>query len=221
MKKITILNLFMCALLFCADTMFILEGELIIKSIASLIFVVIGFVNLIYMTKVKRIRRLSAYLLFLGLCFACLGDIILEREFIVGGILFAVGHIFYFLSYCKVISFRWKDLIFGFTLFVVSICVIFLLPIFKDLEMIIKILCSSYALVISLMVGKAISNAFRRASQLNIILLIASMLFFISDLTLLFNVFGQGDSALTVICLLTYYPREFLLAFSILKMNKN
>ncbi len=221
MKKINIFNIVMATLVIIADILFILEGGLITKTIASLLFVVIGFINLIYLLNIKKEKSLSAYLLFLGLCFACLGDILLEIQFIVGGILFGIGHIFYFISYCKIVQFKWKDLIFGLVIFSVGLCVILFLPIFNHLDVATKILCSAYALVISFMVGKATSNLLREKSTLNIIILIASILFFISDLVLLFNVFGKSSFVLRVICLISYYPSEYLLAFSILRMKKS
>ena len=58
MKKINIFNLSMAILLAIADLLFILLGGLLTKTIASLIFVVIGFVNLIYLLKIKKEKHL-------------------------------------------------------------------------------------------------------------------------------------------------------------------
>ena len=220
MKKINIFNLTMAILLIMADVVFILVGSLLTKTIASLIFVVIGFVNLIYLLKVNKQKSLSAYLLFIGLCFACLGDIFLEIEFIVGAILFAVGHVFYFISYCKLQKFQWKDLIYSAIIFVPSLIIILFVPIFDFGGVVMQVLCCVYAFVISIMVGKAISNFVQTKSSLNLIILLGSVLFFFSDFMLLFSVFSNLGRVFSVLCLATYYPAENLLAYSILR-HKN
>ena len=204
------------ALLIVADVFYIFYGDLIIKSIASLIFVIIGFVNLTYKLK-EQGKKISAYLLFIGLCFACLGDILLEIQFLVGAILFAIGHIFYFVSYCKLIKFNWKDLFFILSIFIPSLLVILCVPIFDFGGWVLQLLCCVYAFVISLMMGKSIANFAKSRSILNIIIMIGSVLFFFSDLMLLFHVFADLSRVFSVLCLATYYPAEFLLAYSILK----
>ena len=83
-----------------------------------------------------------------------------------------------------------------------------------------QILCCIYAFVISIMVGKAIANFIKEKSQLNLIILLGSILFFFSDFMLLFNVFADVGRIFSVLCLATYYPAEFLLAYSILKNKK-
>jgi len=220
MKKINIFNLSMAILLICADIAYILVGTLLIKSIASLIFVTIGFVNLIYLLKVKKQKSLSTYLLFIGLCFACLGDVFLEIEFIVGAILFAVGHVFYFISYCNLQKFKWKDLIYSAAIFIPSLIIILFVPLFDFGGAVMQVLCCVYAFVISIMVGKSISNYVRVKTKLNLIILIGSVLFFFSDFMLLFNVFSDLSRVFGVLCLATYYPAENLLAYSILR-HKN
>jgi len=220
MKKISIFNAVLAISLIVADTIFIIDGELITKTIASLLFVVLGFVNLIYLLKIKKQKSTSAYLLFLGLCFACLGDIFLEIQFILGAILFAIGHVFYFVSYCKIIKFKWKDLLFSALIFVPSLFVILFVPIFDFGGITLQILCFVYALVISIMVGKATANFIKEKSILNLIILVGSVLFFFSDFMLLFSVFANISSVFRVLCLATYYPAEFMLAYSILKHKK-
>jgi len=220
MKKINIFNLSMAILLICADIAYILVGTLLIKSIASLIFVTIGFVNLIYLLKVKKQKSFFTYLLFIGLCFACLGDVFLEIEFIVGAILFAVGHVFYFISYCNLQKFKWKDLIYSAAIFIPSLIIILFVPLFDFGGAVMQVLCCVYAFVISIMVGKSISNYVRVKTKLNLIILIGSVLFFFSDFMLLFNVFSDLSRVFGVLCLATYYPAENLLAYSILR-HKN
>ena len=56
----------------------------------------------------------------------------------------------------------------------------------------------------------------KEKSTLNLIILIGSVLFFLSDFMLLFNVFSSVSAVFGILCLALYYPAEFLLAHSIL-----
>ena len=66
------------------------------------------------------------------------------------------------------------------------------------------------------MVGKALSNFVASRNLQNLIILLGSVLFFISDLMLLLGKFANLPIIVDVLCLVTYYPAEILLALSIL-----
>ncbi len=222
MKKINILNLIYLVAIIIGDIFYMIYDSIYIKATTSLLFVILGVINLIYILKDKPKYKLFSILMVVGLFFAFLGDVILDIKggFIYGAALFAVGHIFFFVSYCFIEKFNWKDLIAGVVIFIPSVLVITLVPIFEFDSLLMEMVCVVYALIISFMVGKAVSNLIREKSMLNIIILIGSCLFFFSDLMLLFNNFGHLP-AVGYLCLATYYPAEFLLAYSILKSNKS
>ena len=143
------------------------------------------------------------------------GDIVLEVEFIVGAVLFAIGHIFYFVAYCFLQKFKWIDLFYGAAIFVPAVIFIVAIPIFDFGGVLMEIVCIVYAIIISCMVGKAISNLVEKKNLQNILIVVGSILFFFSDLMLLLNIFASLPNAVSVLCLATYYPAEILLAFSI------
>ena len=62
--------------------------------------------------------------------------------------------------------------------------------------------------------GDRISNLRKENNHTNKIITIGSILFFISDFMLMLDVFG-GISVTGYFCLATYYPAQFILAFSI------
>ena len=213
-KLIIILNCILLALILAGDVLYIVFGDLWLKGLTSAFFVLLGVINLIYAIKNKSIKQKFSIILVIGLIFAMLGDIILNIHFISGAILFAVGHVFFFMSYCFLQKFSWKDLLFGAIIFIPSVLVITLVPIFDFGGVLMEIVCVMYALIISLMVGKAISNLIRERNLLNLIIVLGSVLFFFSDLMLLLDVFGNLP-VVGILCLATYYPAEFLLAHSI------
>lgn len=218
MKKIFIgINIALAALIMVGDIFYMLYGALLVKSITSAGFVLLGVINLIYALKNGTSYKKFAITMVVGLFFAMLGDILLEIEFIVGALLFALGHVCYFIAYCFVIGFKLKDLIYGAIIFVPSVLFITLAPIFDFGGIVMELVCVFYAIIISCMVGKTISNLVQQKTLLNILLVVGSCLFFFSDLMLLLNVFGNISSTVTgALCLITYYPAECLLAYSLM-----
>ena len=217
-----VLNVALILAVLVGDVFYILEDTLLIKSITSLCFVALGVVNLVYAIKNKTANFKFCVLMLVGLFFAMLGDIVLDIKgmFIYGALLFAVGHVFYFVSYCQLISFKWKDLIYGAAIFVPATLLITLAPFFDFGGILMEIVCVFYAVIISCMVGKAISNYVADKKLLHLLLLIGSCLFFFSDLMLLLNVFGNMPRVIGILCLATYYPAECVLACSIAKCDK-
>lgn len=204
------------ALYICTPELHISFSSLWIKGTTSALFVIMGAVNLFFAIKFKTVNLKFCILLLVGLFFAMLGDIVLNIHFIGGAILFAVGHVFYFISYCFLAKIHWKDFVYGFAIFLPSVLFITLAPIFDFGGVLMEIVCVVYALIISLMVGKAISNFVQKKSLLCLLILIGSVLFFISDLMLLLNVFGSLPRVVDIMCLVTYYPAQIMLALSIL-----
>ena len=112
-------------------------------------------------------------------------------------------------------KFKWSDLIYGVVILVPSVLLITLAPFFDFGGVLMEIVCVVYAIIISLMVGKAVANFVRERNWLNLLIVIGSTLFFFSDLMLLLNVFASLSSVVGTLCLATYYPAEILLACSI------
>lgn len=221
-KKNTIfyINLMMIALILIGDFIYMFIGmptaqHTLCKAITSLLFVLLGGINLIYVLNNGSANKKFSIYILIGLFFAMLGDILLEIQFIVGAIFFGIGHIIFFISYKFIIPFKKTDLLYGLGIIIPAVLLITLAPIFK-FEITMKIMCIVYAIVISLMLGKAIANLVSKKTATNVVIFIGSILFFFSDLMLLFDVFGSGEKIFGSLCLLTYYPAEIFLAMSIL-----
>ena len=214
-KTFNIINAILVLLVVVGDILYITLGGLLIKGLTSAGFVLIGITNLTYVILNKKADLKFPIIMLTGLVFAMLGDIILNIEFIIGAALFAIGHIFFFVSYCVLCKFKWSDLAYGAVLFVPSVLLITLAPIFDFGGILMEVVCVVYALIISCMVGKAISNLVEKKNLQNILIVVGSILFFFSDLMLLLNIFASLPNAVSVLCLATYYPAEILLAFSI------
>ncbi len=220
-RKFLIANALLICLILVGDIFYILKGGLLIKSLTSAGFVLLGLLNFVFVILTKENDFKFSCLMFSGLFFAMLGDIILEIEFIIGAVLFAIGHLLFFVSYSTLIKFKWKDLIYGAIIFVPSVLFITLAPIFDFEGMLMEIVCVIYAIIISCMVGKSISNLIYERSLKSIVIVIGSILFFFSDLMLLLNVFGDIGRIAGILCLATYYPAECVLAYSIIESKRD
>ena len=190
-----------------------------VKGITSGLFALLGVINLLYMALSAKEKKLSfAIPLVLGLVFATAGDIALghgEADFVIGASLFALGHIMYLVSYCFLMRMRWQGIFFAGVIFAATAMFVLLYPDLRFELPMFRWVCLAYALIISLMMGKAISNLAHGMSTLTAILAVGSVLFFFSDLMLVFDWFvGKWDIA-GDLCMATYYPAQWLLAFSV------
>lgn len=214
-KVVGILNILMIAAVCVGNYFFLTIGGLPIKALCSGIFALLGLVNLCYgfYGKEKNIRFSVA--MTVGLILAMLGDIVLCFDFILGASLFAAGHICYFIAYCFLMSFIRKDwLLCGGTAVAVG-AFVFFCPLFSFEEPVFRWVCLCYALIISAMLGKAVSNFLSRKNSLTAILALGSILFFFSDLMLALDWFAGMGRLTGILCMATYYPAECLLASSL------
>ncbi len=214
MKKIIfVVNMLLLMALIALDVVYIVEKTLLIKALTSSIFVIIGIINTIFAIKSKANLKFPIIML-VGLVLAMLGDILLGVDFIVGAALFAAGHVFFFISYCALSKFTFIDIIYGVIIFVPSVLFMIFAPMFNYGGILMEVVCVVYAVIISFMVGKSISLLVSRKNMLSLLILIGSVMFFLSDFMLLLVRFGDIAIA-DILCLVLYYPAEFLLAFSI------
>ena len=225
-KKVLFLNILFFVVTFIFDIcLLVTYNRYVFKTISSALFVVCGTVNFILAYKLEKRSKSFNYLMLTGLVFACVGDILLIEPslFIYGAISFAIGHVFFLAAYSTLYKINWKDILIALVIFAISLIVILAIPVFEFGNMLAIVII--YALIISCMLGKAISNfVFNKENRIqNFIIMLGSILFFLSDLMLLFNVFSNIVAPYNIfdkICLILYYPAEIILACSIYYSNR-
>lgn len=218
MKNKKILWLVIANLLFLiativTDVLYITKGHpYLYKTLASSVFVLCSLTNLILMFAYKNaINKKFIILMFIGQIFAFAGDILLIDYFVIGAISFAIGHIFYFIAYCFIKPFKLIDLAFIGGAIAISCIIIFTsnINLGSNLPLIL-----AYALVISCMLGKS-ATLFLTDVFKGIIIFGGSLMFYLSDMFLMFALFGDIGRIGSILCLSFYYPAEFVLAASI------
>ena len=226
LQQLDIINIiFFCAIL-VLDLLYMnistkTVSEYITKGAATGAFVVCGIVNLIYTLKNKKnysYRPTFKYFMMLGLFFAALGDIFLIDIFVLGVAFFALGHVFYLIAFFSIIKPNCLDAIVGAIIFIPALLLILLYKKFDFNGM--KVLIIIYALILSTMTAKTISNLIRDPNKKNILLVLGAALFFLSDLMLLFRLFASAPVLMSHLCVIFYYPAQFVLAWAISYVSK-
>lgn len=200
----------------CAMTVYYdYEGGLWLKGLTGFCFVLLGIVNLVYAIATKQKKLSYAIWMTLGLAVCLTGDIVLNIEFLPGVAIFAVGHVLYIIAFCQLHKIRATDLIAVGLLFMLALAIIKLVPFLDFGSSLVENLCIVYGLVISCMVGKAISNFIHCRTRTNALLLAGSILFYFSDVMLVLCRFGDGGQLADTLCLFSYFPAQSLLACSV------
>jgi uncharacterized membrane protein YhhN len=199
------------ACLVCYD----IFGGLWLKGVTSAWFVALGSVNLwaVRTLPEKQLRffLLMAAGLFCGMC----ADVLLGVMFFAGIGVFALGHVLYLAAFYTLEKFSLRDLGFIAPIAVISMFVVVGTPWITVTDPMLKNMLLGYALVISAMLGKAISNCVREPSLYRRMLVIGSVMFWFSDLMLAFDMFGQPSRLTWILCSYSYWPAQNLLAHSL------
>ena len=191
------------------------NGGILLKAFTSFGFLFIGVINLIYAIICKADVFKYPAVITCGLLLSFTGDVLINYNFIIGAILFALGHILYLVAYCLNLRFNKKDFLIGIVLFAISSLTILLCKELVFNSVVMKLVCIVYALVISATLGKAFGNFINSKSLTSFTAAIGTLLFFISDVALLFYMFAGASEIPNTICLFTYVPGQCIIAFSV------
>ncbi len=187
-----------------------------IQLSTSGIFVLMGIVNLSFAIK-KNKKNLRFYIsMAIALLLCMLGDAMLRVDFVMGAATFACGHLAFLVSYYFLQKVKKCDFLIGGVLFALVGSFIAFCPLLVFSDAYMKWVSLAYALIISLMVGKAVSNYLSDKKKARLLMAIGSGMFFFSDFMLLCNWFMETGSITRKLCMITYFPALGVLALSML-----
>lgn len=217
MKKASIaIHLLLTAALLTGTVLYLTVGGRTVHYSTSGVFALMGIINLCFALKFGTPNRKFFCAMSLGLVLCMLGDILLGKDFVIGAATFASGHICYFAAYCFAQKPRRADFITGGVIFAAAALFLLLCPWLSFSQAYMQWVCLVYALIISMMVGKALSNFLADMTAANALLAIGSCLFFFSDLMLVFNWFMDTGKITGKLCMGTYFPAQWFLATAML-----
>lgn len=190
----------------------------LLKGCASVMFVLLGYLGFQAASDAS-----FAKLVFLGLCFGALGDVLLnlrflskahgQKIFLLGIAAFLTGHILYLLALIPLSDNLLICLIIG-----ALVAAALLAYIFKTLSVKIafKIFGIFYIGAVVLMTAVAIGNFISLPDTNRILYAIGAVLFTISDVVLIFNTFGSATKfSMRIMNLSFYYAGQLMIALSL------
>ena len=212
------LNIFMLLIMMGLDVMYIITRSLFWKTLATTSLVTIGLIN--FNKCIKEKNDLSfPFWMMTGIVYTLTADVLLEIQFITGGIFFGISHICFFISYSKLHKIKLSDLKYGFIIAtMIMIPLILIINYNNPASLIVFLLGLLYVLIISFMLGKSISNFLTIKNEVNKTLVIGATLYFISEICLILNIFG-GYKIFRYPNLILYYLALFFLSISMSKLN--
>ena len=217
MKKIT-LKIVNIILLLCAAACLVcydIFGGLWLKGVTSSWFVLLGAVNLWAARQLpwknRRVLILIEAGLFCGMC----ADVLLGIVFFAGVGVFALGHVFYLVAFYFLARFRLRDLVMSLPAAAVSIFLVVGTPWIHVEDPVMRAILIVYALIISAMLGKAVSNLVSQSDTFRWLLAIGSIMFWFSDLILLMDMFGTSSRLTWILCSYSYWPAQNILAHAL------
>ena len=214
-KSVHIINLLLLAGSIICLIDYVMPGGWATKAMTSSWFVIIGLVNLSY-AFIERISKISfAFVIVTGLVFGMLADIMLGKNFILGIVLFACGHIAYLIGFFLLIKPNRRDMICSVPVAIVSVIAVIGTPFIQIEDPILEKMLIGYAIIIAAMLGKAIANYRTDKAVSNKLIFIGSIMFWFSDLMLAFNMFGDGGQLAGRLCSFTYWPGQCILAYAL------
>ncbi|MBE6886458.1 MAG: hypothetical protein E7486_05845 [Ruminococcaceae bacterium] len=184
------------------------------KCTASIGFALMGLLNLGCALLTRHPNRPFFFLAAGGMLLALLGDCLINGNFLAGAGAFAAGHLSFLAAFCCLGRFRWADLLFSLLFALGGGGFLLLDPALDFPSPVIRWGCVVYCGIISVMVGKGLGNLLARKSPATLLLAAGGVLFYFSDLMLVFDGFAHMDWA-SEACIATYYPALCLLGMGI------
>ena len=187
-------------------------GGIVMKGVASGTFALLGLVNLCFALQTRRAKGFPMWMAA-ALVITAVADVVLRLDFMVGAVIFMAGHAVYFCGYCSLDRLGKRDLLPIAGMLAVTLTIVKCFFRFESGGM--ETLVLAYGVVISFMLGKAVSNLLRNQKRTRLVLVLGSALFWFSDLMLAWNLFAGGGYLADTLCLFTYWPGQAVLAFSV------
>ena len=214
-KAVFILNiiLLICAIscLICYDVF----GGLWLKGVTSSWFVLLGFLNILYVWSNKKEKRCFVFLIELGLFFGMCADILLGVQFIFGILFFAAGHVVYLAAFFILEKFQKRDIVITLPFAVISLYIVTGTSFIQIEEQVLEKMLLGYACIIACMLGKAVSNLISEKSKFRWLIFIGSIMFWFSDIVLAIDMFGESSRLTWILCSYVYWPAQNIMAHSI------
>ena len=192
-----------------------LPGGWTTKGMTSSWFVMIGLLNLRYAIKERISKIIFVNIMVIGLILGMLADVMLGKNFILGIVLFALGHVAYLIGFFFRRNLKKKDFVLCIPFMILSVIAVVGTPFIQVQDPLLERMLIGYAIIIGIMAGKAISNYLTEKNLTNKLMMFGAAMFWFSDLMLAVNMFGSGGEISSLLCCFTYWPGQCILAYAL------
>lgn len=196
-------------------------GALILKTTASIVFVVIGYIA--YLANPNCLQGGIGRYVLIGLIFGALGDFFLNLRFVlkaigskiflIGIAVFLTGHIMYLVALINMSTNVLMSIIIG-----VVVSALLLAWIFSKIEAkkAFKIFGVFYIGAVTLMATFAVINCISNPTSFSYVYALGALLFLVSDVVLILNTFTKTTKfSLRITNLVLYYLGQLAIAISL------
>ena len=218
-KKLFIINIIFLICAFSCLICYDILGGLWLKGVTSGWFVMLGFLNVLYVWNHKKTRRNFVFLIELGLFFGMCADILLGVHFISGILFFAAGHVAYLVAFFMLEKFQKRDILITLPFVVFSLYIVAGTSFIQIEDQILEKMLLGYACIIACMLGKAVSNLISEKSKYRWLILVGSIMFWFSDIVLAIDMFGESSRLTWILCSYVYWPAQNIMAHSMFYIN--
>lgn len=187
---------------------------LVCKSVASICFLLIGIIGY------KTYDIIFNHYVVLGFIFDLIGDVLLalrnivlhDEMFFTGTISFMIGHIFYVLALTSVINNKLILCLFIGILLGIAIYLQFYFV--CKIPKAFKIVGIFYTSLLSIIFVLSLCHYINNPIRCNLMFMIGSILFSLSDYTLIYNCFGKKKWWMHPLYSFLYYIAQLIIGFS-------
>lgn len=145
-----------------------------------------------------------------------IADVLLAVDFAKGVIFFAIGHILYLAGFYMIDGPHLLDFLLGVPISAISIFVVCGTPFINVPDPLLEKGLMVYAVIISFMAGKSVSNFAVDRTRARLMIAASSVLFLLSDVALMAYMFYSPLRLFWVLCIYMYWPAQLLLAWALL-----
>lgn len=211
--KLLNLALFACCVI--SLVVYDMLGGLWRKGLTSGFFLLMGLLNLHFAREAGLRDMRYPRLIVLGLFFGACADVLLGVRFYLGVASFALGHICYLLGFYSLEKPGWRDWKFILPIGVLSLYLVAGTPFIRVEDPVMKPLLLGYAGIIAAMLGKAAANLTAEKSVSRRLTLLGSAMFWVSDLVLAVDMFGESSRLTWIFCSYVYWPAQCVQAYAL------
>ena len=213
------LNIVWVALMLTADVFYSINQENVwCKWLGSVCVLAMGIGCLIFALKYRKDRKFHSIFMLSAVAMVILADMIIFNSIAWGLIVYSIALTLMIVSFLCISRFEWIDLIYSGCVALPLISLVIFAPIFGFANIGVEIGVILYVLLLSCMVGKSIANAFRSKKTTELMTVIASIIFVISNFLILCNSFSYVSHFILIVYVALQHISLSLFASSIYAM---